>query len=86
MIKVTKPNPEQIETAKTWPTWEKEPSEFPWEYTSEEQFLVLEGKASVTPDGGEPVSFGAGDYVVMPEGLKCTWKVDEKIVKHYNFA
>jgi len=86
MIKVEKPTDEQVEDAKTWAVWEKEVSEFPWEYNAQEQFLVVEGKAQVTPDGGEAVSFGAGDFVTMPSGLKCTWKVIEPIKKHYRFG
>jgi hypothetical protein len=36
------------------------------------------------PEGA--VEFGAGDYVVFPVGLKCTWEIKEKIKKHYNFG
>jgi uncharacterized protein len=84
-IKVSKPTPQQIKEAKQWPIWEKEPSTFPYSYDSEEKFFVLEGKATVkTPSG--TASFGAGDFVVMPKGLKCTWTVTEKIRKHYHFG
>ena len=88
-VTVTKnPSPETIEKlgCRSWPVWEKEPSTFPWHYDSRETFLVLEGKVTVTPDGGEPVSFGAGDLVVCPAGMSCTWNVREKIRKHYNFG
>jgi len=65
--------------------WEKEPSEFPYEYDQEETFYVVEGKAVVKTDTDE-VEFGAGDVVIMPKGLKCTWKILEKIKKHYRLA
>lgn len=84
-IRVLQPTQEQIEEAKKWPVWEKEPSEFPWEYSEEETFYVLEGRAKVKTDT-EEVKFGAGDVVVMPKGLKCTWIIEEKIKKHYRFA
>jgi len=86
MIKVSKASDEQKEAAQAWPVWEKEVSEFPWEYAQKEEFYVIEGKASVTPDSGEAVSFEAGDYVVMAQGLKCTWKVIEPIKKQYRFG
>ena len=84
-IIVRKPTEIELEEAKQWPVWEKEPSIFPWEYSSEEKCLILEGKAVVKTDEGE-VSFGAGDYVIFPRGLKCTWEIKEAIKKHYNFS
>lgn len=83
--KVTKPTPEQKQAAESWPIWEKEESTFPWEYDEKETCLILKGKATVKcPEG--TVEFGAGDYVVFPKGLKCTWEIKEKIRKHYNFG
>ncbi len=86
-IKVEKKEKHELDSMGVfaWPVWEKEPSEFPWEYDSEEKFYVIEGRAEVTTDSGT-ASFGAGDFVTMPSGLKCTWKILEKIRKHYNFG
>jgi uncharacterized cupin superfamily protein len=82
---VKKPTEEERKEAESWPIWEKEKSEFPWEYDEQETCLILEGKATVkTPKGN--IEFGAGDYVVFPKGLKCTWKIKEGIRKHYNFG
>jgi len=83
--KVRKPTAEEVKEAELWPTWEKEKSVFPWEYFEQETCLILEGKAVVKTPEGE-VEFGAGDYVVFPEGLKCTWEIKEKIRKHYKFG
>jgi uncharacterized cupin superfamily protein len=69
----------------SWGTWEKEESEFPWHYDSEEQFYVLEGDVVVTPEGGEPVHIQAGDLVTCPAGMSCTWKVNKPIRKHFTF-
>jgi uncharacterized cupin superfamily protein len=83
--KVKKPTEKEQQEAESWPIWEKEESEFRWEYDVQETCLVLEGKAVIqTPDG--PVEFSAGDYVVFPKGLKCTWEIKKKIRKHYNFG
>tara|TARA_Y100000310_G_C19998932_1_gene497557 strand:- start:45 stop:305 length:261 start_codon:yes stop_codon:yes gene_type:complete len=84
-IEIKKPTEEEIKEASSWGIWEKEVSEFPWEYSDKETCLILEGKAEVTTDQ-EKVSFGAGDYVIFPKGLKCTWNILEPIKKHYKFG
>lgn len=69
-----------------WPTWSKEISVFPWTYSDPETAYVLEGEVVVTPKGGEPVSFGAGDLVIFPAGMSCTWDVRKPLRKHYRFG
>ncbi len=83
--KVRKPTVQDMHMAADWPLWEKEPSEFDWEYDDKETCYILEGKAKVTFQDGE-VEFGEGDWVVFPNGLKCRWHITEKIVKHYKFG
>lgn len=68
-----------------WPTWEKEPSTFPWKYDRQETCYLLDGVAVITPDGGEPVEIVAGDLVTFPQGMECTWEIKEEVRKHYNF-
>lgn len=70
----------------SWPTWGCEASTFPWTYDEQETCLLLEGDVTVTPDGGEPVRFGAGDLVVFAAGLSCTWQVHAPVRKHYRFG
>jgi len=70
----------------SWPTWSKEVSVFPWSYDESEVAYVLEGEVVVTPDGGEPVSFGKGDLVTFPEGLSCTWDIRKPLRKHYQIG
>lgn len=72
--------------ARDWPIWEKEVSEFPWEYDEQETCFLLEGEVEVTPEGGDPVRFGAGDLVTFPAGLKCVWKILRDVRKHYRFG
>lgn len=69
-----------------WPVWSKEPSEFPWTYDETETCYLLAGKVVVTPEQGEAVEFGKGDWVVFPRGLSCTWKILETVRKHYDFS
>lgn len=68
-----------------WPVWEKEASRFPWHYASSETCHVLEGTVTVTPEGGAPVHFGAGDVVTFPAGLSCVWEIHTDLRKHYRF-
>jgi uncharacterized cupin superfamily protein len=83
--KIRKPTARELVEAKSWSIWEKEESEFPWEYDEQETCLIIEGKAVVkTPEGD--VEFGTGDYIVFPKGLECTWKIDKKIKKYYKFG
>jgi len=84
-IEVRKPTAEEEAEMKKCPTWEKEPSEFPWHYDEQETCLVLEGEVTVEA-GDQSVSFGPGDLVVFPKGLDCVWKVKKRIRKHYKFG
>lgn len=69
----------------SWPIWEKEISTFPWTYDQPEMCYILEGEAVVTPDGGDPVKIGEGDFVNFAAGLSCTWEIKSPVRKHYLF-
>lgn len=69
---------------KNWGVWEKEVSEFDWEYTSEEHCYIIEGKV-IIESPNETVEIKKDDYVVFPVGLKCRWKVLDQIKKYYIF-
>ena len=70
-----------------WPTWEKEVSTFPWEFTTTETAFILEGECVITPnDDSEAVTFTVGDLVVFPKSLICTWEVKESLKKHYQHS
>lgn len=82
---VKKPSDEEAEGCKVWPIWKCGPSTFDWAYTEKETCLLIEGKVTVT-DGTNSVSFAAGDLVVFPVDLECTWNVQEAVTKHYKFG
>lgn len=84
-VEVRKPTENEKKIAASWPIWEKDPATFPWEYNQKETCLILEGRSVVKTDEGE-VKFGAGDFVVFPKGLKCSWHIQEKIRKHYKLG
>jgi len=44
---------------------------------------VLEGVIELTPDGGEPVTYKAGDSFVMKPGYTGTWRTIETVKKIY---
>ena len=83
-------NPDKKELQKKgvfdWPIWEKEKSEFPWSYDESETCYFLEGDVVVTPENGKPVKMGKGDLVTFPAGMQCTWKITEKVKKHYTMG
>lgn len=87
-IIVEKPTAEKLASlgVSRWPTWSKEVSQFPWSFGSQEIAYILEGEVTVIPNGGEPVSFAAGDLVTFPAGMACTWQVKKALRKHYQLG
>lgn len=69
-----------------WPEWEKEASEFPWEYIEEEISYILEGRAIITPEGGDPVEISKGNLVTFPSELICVWKIVEPLRKRFHIV
>ncbi|WVY96229.1 hypothetical protein V8G54_028380 [Vigna mungo] len=64
----------------------KWPNKFPWTYEAKETCYLLEGKVKVFPSGSnESVEIAAGDLVVFPKGMSCTWDVSVGVDKHYKF-
>jgi len=49
-----------------------------------EHCYIIEGSARIEAPYGQ-VEIRKGDYVVFPVGLKCRWKISERIKKHYEF-
>jgi uncharacterized cupin superfamily protein len=37
----------------------------------------------VTPDDGEPQSFGPGDAFMLEKGFSGTWLIKSKVYKHF---
>lgn len=84
-IIVKNPTAEEVQKMKQQPIWEKEISTFPWHYDDQEMCLILEGEVTVKTNS-ESVSFKAGDLVIFPKGLDCTWDIKSPIRKHYKFG
>ncbi len=45
--------------------------------------FILEGVVELTPEGGEPVTYKAGDCFVMKPGYVGTWRTIETVKKIY---
>jgi len=86
-IKVSKLSASEIEKLNiySWAVWSCDESEFDWEYDEKEVCLLLEGSVEVSTESGN-VKFSAGDYVEFPQGLKCHWKVTQKVRKHFKLG
>ncbi|NLX04018.1 MAG: cupin domain-containing protein [Phycisphaerae bacterium] len=83
---IRKPTEAEKQQARSWPIWEKEASEFPWQYDEKETCLILQGEVTVTNEQAEKFNFGAGDWVIFPQGMECTWTIRRDVRKHYKFG
>ncbi|MFH1380112.1 MAG: cupin domain-containing protein [bacterium] len=86
-IKIEKPSDKELEKldVKNWSSWECEPSQFDWEYASNETAYLYEGKVKIKTASDE-IEVNAGDLVFFPKGLRCSWTVIEKVRKVYKFS
>ena len=63
--------------------WEATPGTYHAVYTEYEFVHMMEGKVTITPEGGAPVVLGPGDAFIVEPGFKGTWKIEEPIRKHF---
>jgi uncharacterized protein len=84
---VSKPTPQELEQlgVSTWGIWTCEVSTFDWFYDDREICYILEGQVTVKADDHQ-ISFGPGDLVTFPKGLKCVWQVSKAVRKQYRFG
>ncbi len=78
IVKQLSENEIQEKGIRSWSTWSCDKSEFPWEYSEKESCYIMEGQVEVTTESGETV--------VFPQGLKCTWKVNQAVYKYFLFG
>lgn len=52
-----------------------------WPY--DEFCVLLTGRVVITPDGGSPREYKAGDALVLPKGFTGTWDIRETVRKYY---
>jgi len=68
-----------------WATWSRDKSEFDWSYSDTETCLIIEGTVTVEMEEGDRITASAGDLVQFPEGLDCTWRIEEDLRKVFTF-
>jgi hypothetical protein len=87
-IQITKPGRDELARLgiDSWTSWGCDPSEFDWQYPDKETAYVFRGRVEITASDGSKVEIGPGDLAVFPKGLKCRWRVLERIEKVYRMG
>jgi uncharacterized cupin superfamily protein len=49
-----------------------------------ETICLVEGRATITPEGGEAVTVTPGEVVYLPEGMTARWEVHETVKKAFH--
>jgi uncharacterized protein len=63
--------------------WECTPGTFDWTH-ADETACIVEGRVTVTPEGGEAFELVPGDAVFFPEGTRTRWMVTQKLRKAFH--
>ena len=64
--------------------WEGTPGEFPARRDGYSEICqILGGRATLHPDGAEPIELSAGDPIIMPTGWTGRWELHEPLRKLY---
>ena len=61
--------------------WEATPGTYQVTYNADEMVHMFEGKATLTCENGDTVTYSGGDSFVVPAGWKGTWKTEETVRK-----
>ena len=64
-------------------TWEATPGSWHATYTAYEFVHLIEGRVTITEDGGEPVTLNAGDAFVVEAGFRGVWRIEAPVRKHF---
>jgi len=63
--------------------WECTPGAFTWLHP-DETLCVVSGRATVTPEGGDPIELGPGVVAFFAEGTRTRWQVHETLRKAFH--
>lgn len=63
--------------------WQSTPGKWRAVYDEWEYCRILSGVLIVTPDGGDPLTYRAGDSFIVRPGFTGTWEVVETVRKDY---
>ena len=66
--------------------WEATPGTYHATYSAYEFVHMIAGKILITPDDGTTaITVRQGDSFVVESNFKGTWKIEEKVTKHFDF-
>ena len=51
---------------------------------NDETVCLVEGRATVTPQGGDSVTLEAGETAFLPEGTRVLWEIHETVKKAFH--
>lgn len=63
--------------------WECSPGLFDWTHT-DETATIVQGRVTVTLEGGKTIELAPGDAAFFPEGAKSRWQVHETVRKSFH--
>ena len=49
-----------------------------------ETIVLIDGRVTITPEGGEPIEIAAGEIAFIPEGTRARWEVHETVRKGFH--
>lgn len=66
----------------SWPISESNKTEFNKFYEKDEYCYILDG-SGILVAGDKEINVHKGDFVWIPKGNNCQWKVTNNIIRHY---
>ena len=63
--------------------WEATPGTYRASYAAWEFVHLIEGRITITPDGGPAKEVSPGEAFIIEKGFEGTWKIHEKVLKHF---
>lgn len=63
--------------------WKCAPGPSRWVFETNESITMLEGRMTVTEDGGRTYDIKAGDSAVFAKGWSGTWDIHDTVLKVY---
>ncbi|XP_068651048.1 uncharacterized protein [Aristolochia californica] len=75
-----------VESLRRISRWGCPSGKFSLKFDTQETCYLLKGRVKAyIKDSSEVLEFGAGDLLIIPQGLSCTWDVSIALDKHYKF-
>jgi len=81
-ITIMTPSEEEKAFMVMQPVWGCGIGNFNWLYDDKIISWLTEGEATISY-GGKSIIIKAGDFVIFPKGLSCSWDVSKPVKKHF---